>query len=48
VAGSLGVFVPHPHKHVNPHEAVQARLGFQDRLALIIGIEGDRSPSAAS
>ena len=36
MARSLGVFAPHPHKQVNPHQAVQARLGFQDRLALII------------
>lgn len=36
MARTLGVFVPHPHKHVNTHEAVQQSLGFQDRLALII------------
>jgi uncharacterized membrane protein len=36
VARSLGVFVPHPHKLVNPHKAVQEGLGFQDRLALMI------------
>lgn len=36
MARTLGVFVPHPHKHVNPHKAVEARMSFQDRLALII------------
>jgi uncharacterized membrane protein len=36
VARSLGVFVPQPHKHINPHKAVEGQLGFQDRLALII------------
>jgi uncharacterized membrane protein len=36
VARSLGIFVPHPHKLVNPHKAVQRGLGFQDRLALVI------------
>jgi uncharacterized membrane protein len=36
VTRSLGVFVPHPHKHINPHAAVDAKLTFQDRLALMI------------
>ena len=36
MARSLGVFVPHPHKPVNPHQAVEARMNFQDRLALLI------------
>jgi uncharacterized membrane protein len=36
VARSLGVFVPHPHRLVNPHKEVQNGLDFQDRLALVI------------
>jgi uncharacterized membrane protein len=36
VARSLGVFVPHPHKLINPRRVVQGELGFQDRLALLV------------
>jgi uncharacterized membrane protein len=36
VARSLGVFAPHPHKHVNPTQVVRQRMTFQDRLALVI------------
>jgi uncharacterized membrane protein len=36
VARSLGVFVPRPHRLQNPHKQVEASLGLQDRVALMI------------
>jgi uncharacterized membrane protein len=31
-----GTYKPHPHQHVNAHQKVQAALGVQDRIALVI------------